>query len=66
MLPCPVCGSPLGLSLDFILKHPISACPGCKTVFNFDVEDEVKGKMNAALNDIEKIKKRYQGLVTFN
>jgi len=66
MLPCPFCKNPLGFSLDFIIKNPISACPGCKTVFNFAVEDEIKGKMNKALHEIETVKKRYQGLVKFN
>jgi uncharacterized protein YbaR (Trm112 family) len=53
-LPCPNCKTPIGLTLDFIVKNPVSVCPSCKTVFNFAVSEE-----------IEDIKKQYSGSVKF-
>jgi uncharacterized protein YbaR (Trm112 family) len=65
-LPCPFCQKPLGLTLNFIIKHPISACPYCKTVLDFTVNEEIKKSFNDAMNEIEKIKKDYKGMVKFN
>jgi uncharacterized protein YbaR (Trm112 family) len=64
-LPCPACKQPLGLTLEFIFKHPVSACPHCETVLDFTVNDEIKEKYKEALIEIEKIKKEYQGVVKF-
>ena len=64
-LPCPSCRNPIDLILEFILKHPISACPHCHTVLDFTVNDEIKNKYNEALAEIQKIKKQYQGMVRF-
>jgi len=64
-LPCPSCQNPLGLSLEFIIKHPISACPHCQTIFNFTVNDEIKVSFKDAVSEIEKIKKEYKGMVKF-
>jgi hypothetical protein len=64
-LPCPSCRNPIDLTLEFILKHPISACPHCQTVLDFTVNDEIKNKYNEALAEIQKIKKQYQGMVKF-
>jgi transcription initiation factor IIE alpha subunit len=64
-LPCPSCRTPLGLDLAFILKHPISVCPGCGTIMNFTVNDDIKKKFKDALNEIENVKKQYKGTVKF-
>ena len=38
-MPCPSCKAPLGLTLDFIVKNPISQCPHCGVVMNFKASD---------------------------
>ena len=63
--PCPSCRQPLGLTLDIIIKNPIVACPHCKTVMNFEVNDEIKEKMKKGLAEIEKIKNKYKDIVKF-
>jgi uncharacterized protein YbaR (Trm112 family) len=65
-MPCPACKHPLGLTLEFISKHPISMCPNCQTMFNFEVGDEIKESLANALSDINKIKKQYKGTVKFS
>jgi hypothetical protein len=64
-LPCPNCHTPLGISLDFIIKNPLSVCPTCQTVFNFAVNDEIIKTFRETLNEIEDIKKQYKGMVKF-
>jgi hypothetical protein len=64
-LPCPMCKNPLGLTLEFIIKHPISACPHCKTILDFTVNEEIKKTYTDAMDEINKIKKKYNGVVKF-
>lgn len=65
-MPCPACKQPLGLTLEFISKHPMCMCPNCQTMFNFEVGDDIKKSLDKALSDIDKIKKQYKGMVKFN
>ena len=65
-IPCPSCKQPLGLTLEFIIKHPKMACPHCKTVMNFEVNKEIKQQLDSTLAEINKIKSEYQGIVKFN
>jgi hypothetical protein len=65
-MPCPACKKPLGLTLEFITKHPRCMCPSCQTMFNFEVDDDIKQSLGKALSDIDKIKKQYKGMVKFN
>ena len=51
-MPCPACKTPLGMDLQFIIKHPVSVCPGCGIILDFTVNDEIKGKFNEAMSEI--------------
>ena len=64
-VPCPACRQPLGLTLQFIIQNPKMACPYCKTVMDFKVNDEIKQQLNSTLAEIEKIKSEYKGTVKF-
>jgi hypothetical protein len=64
-LPCPSCRQPLGLSLQFIIKNPVSACPYCQTIFNFDVGSDIKRKFTDTIKQIDKIKSRYKNIANF-
>ena len=61
-LPCPSCKTPLGIDLSFILRHPISVCPNCRTVLDFTVDKEIKKKFDSAIKEIDDIKKKYKGI----
>jgi uncharacterized protein YbaR (Trm112 family) len=65
-LPCPMCRKQLGLTLEFIIKHPISACPHCKTILDFTVNEEIKKTFIDAMAEISKIKKQYKGIAKFD
>ena len=65
-LPCPACKQPIGLTLQFIIKHPISACPHCDVIMDFTVNEEIKKSFNEAISEIDKIKKQYKGMVKFS
>ncbi len=65
-LPCPMCKTPLGLTLEFIIKHPVSACPHCQVIMDFTVNEEIKKSFNEAISEIDKIKKQYKGMVKFS
>ena len=45
-MPCPACKTPLGMDLQFIIKHPVSVCPGCGIILDFSVNDEIRKKFN--------------------
>jgi DNA-directed RNA polymerase subunit L len=64
-MPCPACKQPIGLTLQFIIKHPISACPHCDIIMDFSVNEEIKNSFKEAFSDINKIKKQYKGTVKF-
>lgn len=64
-LPCPACRTPLGIDLHFIIKNPVSVCPGCGIILDFSVNDEIKDKFKEAMDQIEDIKKRYKNIAKF-
>ena len=65
-LPCPACKQPIGLTLEFIIKHPVSACPHCQVIMDFTVNEEIKKSFTEAISEIDKIKKQYKGMVKFS
>ena len=65
-LPCPACKQPIGLTLQFIIKHPISACPHCDVIMDFTVNEEIKKSFTEAILEIDNIKKQYKGMVKFS
>ena len=65
-LPCPACKNPIGLTLEFIIKHPISACPHCDVIMDFTVNEEIKKSFKEAISEIDNIKKQYKGMVKFS
>lgn len=64
--PCPICKKPLGLTLEFIMKNPICACPNCQTSFNFTVNEDIIKTYQETMSEIEKIKGQYKGMVKFS
>jgi uncharacterized Zn finger protein (UPF0148 family) len=64
--PCPSCKTPLGLTLEFIMKNPICVCPNCKTTFNFTVNEDIKKIYKETMSEIDKIKRQYKGVVKFS
>jgi hypothetical protein len=52
------------MDLQFIIKHPVSICPGCGIILDFTVNDEIKGKFNEAMSEIEDIKKKYKSAIS--
>ena len=65
-LPCPACRKPIGLTLEFIIRHPVSACPHCDVIMDFTVNEEIKKSLTEAISEIDKIKKQYKGMVKFS
>ena len=65
-LPCPACKKPIGLTLEFIIKHPVSGCPHCGIIMDFTVNEEIKRSFTEAISEIDKIKKQYKGMVKFS
>ena len=65
-LPCPACKKQIGLTLEFIIKHPVSGCPHCGIIMDFTVNEEIKRSFNEAISEIDKIKKQYKGMVKFS
>jgi uncharacterized Zn finger protein len=63
MVPCPSCKSPIGLTLDFIIKNPISKCPNCGVVMKFKGDEKILEEYNNVINEIKNIKKQYQGAI---
>ena len=63
---CPTCKKPLGLTLEFIMKNPICACPHCGTSFNFTVNEDIKKIYKETMSEIDKIKRQYKGTVRFS
>ena len=58
-LPCPCCGSKLQLTIDYIIKNPISACPICKSIMKFPVNEELFKQYKEAQAEIDSIKRKY-------
>lgn len=65
-LPCPSCGQPLGLKLDFLVKHPSVQCPHCYAVMKFDVDKNSTAKMKKGLKQIQDLKKKYESIAKFS
>lgn len=64
-IPCPSCRQPLGLTIDFIMKHPVSQCPYCLTVMDFKPDIKVVDEYKDALKQIEDIRKKYKNVAKF-
>ena len=64
-MPCPACKTPVGMDLQFIIKHPVSVCPGCGIILDFSVNDEIRKKFNDAITEIDNIKSRYKNIAKF-
>jgi transcription initiation factor IIE alpha subunit len=64
-MPCPSCKTTLGLDLQFIIKNPISVCPGCGVILDFTVNDEIKEKYADAMKTINSIKSKYKDIAKF-
>ena len=65
-LPCPSCGQPLGIKLDFLVKHPSVQCPHCYAVMKFDVDKNSTAKMKKGLKQIQDLKKKYESIAKFS
>lgn len=64
-MPCPSCKAPLGLTLDFIIKNPVSQCPHCKAVMNFKASKVATDDLKKGLRQIEDLKKKYSDIAKF-
>jgi len=64
-MPCPSCKAPLGLTIDFIIKNPISVCPHCQVIMNFSASEIATTELNAGLKEIENLKKKYSHIAKF-
>ena len=64
-MPCPSCKAPLGLTLDFIVKNPISQCPHCGVVMNIKASDIATDHLKKGLRQIEDLKKKYSHIAKF-
>lgn len=62
-LPCPVCGTRLQLTIDFIVENPAAACPTCGTVMKFPRNEKLFEKFKEAKKDIEKYKKQIKSFM---
>lgn len=58
-LPCPCCSTKLQITIDYIIKNPTSACPVCKSIIKFPVNEELFEQYKQAQADIEAIKNKY-------
>ena len=43
-LPCLSCKQPLGLTIEFIMKNPLSQCPYCGVIMNFKPDAKIVKK----------------------
>ena len=64
-MPCPSCKAPLGLTLDFIIKNPVSQCPHGKAVMNFKASKVATDDLKKGLRQIEDLKKKYSHIAKF-
>ena len=58
-LPCPCCGTKLQLTIDYIIKNPRAACPVCKSIMKFPVNEELFKQYKEAQAEIDYIKRKY-------
>ena len=64
-LPCPGCQQPIGLTIDFIVKNPISQCPFCGVIMNFKADSKVVDDYKEAINQIQIIQEKYKKIAKF-
>jgi hypothetical protein len=65
-MPCPSCKAPLGLTLDFIIKNPVSVCPHCQVIMNFSASKIATDDLKKGLRQIEDLKKKYSNIAKFD
>ena len=51
-LPCLSCKQPLGLTIEFIMKNPLSQCPYCGVIMNFKPDAKIVNEYKNALDEI--------------
>ena len=57
-IPCPICGTKLQLTLDFIVEHSAAACPKCYTVMQFPKNDVLFNEYKKIKAEMELLKKQ--------
>tara|TARA_B100000780_G_C21073613_1_gene432099 strand:- start:799 stop:1002 length:204 start_codon:yes stop_codon:yes gene_type:complete len=65
-MPCPSCKNPLDLTLQFILDNPVSVCPHCKVVMNFETSNIATDTLRKGLRDMDNLKKKYSNIAKFS
>lgn len=65
-MPCPNCKQPLGLTLEFIIKHPVMQCPHCTTVLNFSGNTESAKEYLQGFKELQKLRDKYSKIATFS
>lgn len=65
-MPCPNCKQALGLTLEFIIKHPVMQCPHCRTVLNFSGNTESAKEYLEGFKELEKLRDKYSKIATFS
>lgn len=56
---------PLGLTIEFIMAHPVSQCPYCAVILNFKADKKVVSEYRDALNQIKSIQEKYKRVAKF-
>lgn len=64
-LPCPGCTNPIDLTIEFIMKNPVSQCPYCGVIMNFKADTKVVDEYRDALKQIKNIQEKYKGIAKF-
>jgi len=62
-VPCPSCKYPIGLTLEFIINNPVSKCPNCAVIMNFNVDSDIRNEFIKVTNEINKIKKEHKNVM---
>ena len=65
-MPCPSCKNPLDITLQYILDNPVSVCPHCEVIMNFETSDIATDTLREGLREMEKIKNKYSGIAKFS
>ena len=56
---------PLGLTIEFIMAHPVSQCPYCEVILNFKADETVVFEYREALAQIKSIQEKYKKIAKF-
>ena len=64
-LPCLSCKQPLGLTIEFIMKNPLSQCPYCGVIMNFKPDAKIVNEYKNALDEIKSIQDKYKKIAKF-